>query len=115
MVDFASLIAWYIAQCDGEWEHRYGIKLQTLDNPGWLLNIALIHTDLQGCAMQEISEGCSPLGHPVSLRWIACTVKENVFRGACDPTQVARLFSVFDEFRMKGCFLGSKTIDFPDK
>lgn len=23
---------WYVAQCDDEWEHAYGIKIETLDN-----------------------------------------------------------------------------------
>jgi hypothetical protein len=26
---------WYTAQCDGGWEHHYGITIGTLDNPGW--------------------------------------------------------------------------------
>ena len=115
VTDFASLIAWYVAQCDGEWEHRHGIKLETLDNPGWLLTVDLIHTDLQGCAMEEISEGCCPSGNPVSPRWIACSVKGNVFRGGCDSTQVTRLFSTFDEFRMRGSFLGAERVKKPHK
>jgi hypothetical protein len=26
---------WYAGQCDGRWEHSFGIKIETLDNPGW--------------------------------------------------------------------------------
>jgi hypothetical protein len=25
---------WYAAQCDGDWEHEFGIRLTTPDNPG---------------------------------------------------------------------------------
>ncbi len=25
---------WYLDQCDGEWEHEWGVKIDTLDNPG---------------------------------------------------------------------------------
>jgi hypothetical protein len=25
---------WYVSQCDGGWEHTYGISIDTLDNPG---------------------------------------------------------------------------------
>ncbi|MCM3133740.1 immunity 53 family protein [Paenibacillus polysaccharolyticus] len=25
----------YDQNCDGEWEHVYGVKIQTIDNPGW--------------------------------------------------------------------------------
>ena len=32
---------WYKTNCDGDWEHSYGITLQTLDNPGWHLTVDL--------------------------------------------------------------------------
>lgn len=25
---------WYAAQCNGDWEHTYGVKIGYLDNPG---------------------------------------------------------------------------------
>jgi hypothetical protein len=28
------LMRWYAAHCDGEWEHTYGVVIDTLDNPG---------------------------------------------------------------------------------
>src|SRR5687768_6013127 len=42
---FDYLANWYAAQCDDEWEHEFGIRLQTLDNPGWNLQIDLVGTD----------------------------------------------------------------------
>ncbi len=30
---------WFKSQCDGDWEHSYGIKLESLDNPGWSVTI----------------------------------------------------------------------------
>ena len=35
---------WYLAQCNGHWEHAYGIKIETLDNPGWAVTIDLAET-----------------------------------------------------------------------
>ena len=26
---------WYVSRCDGEWEHGMGVRIETLDNPGW--------------------------------------------------------------------------------
>ncbi|MBS1660912.1 MAG: hypothetical protein JST68_07650 [Bacteroidetes bacterium] len=26
---------WHLEQCDGEWEHEYGVKIETLDN-SWI-------------------------------------------------------------------------------
>ncbi|WP_414553985.1 immunity 53 family protein [Stenotrophomonas forensis] len=37
---------WYTKHCDEDWEHSYGIKIETLDNPGWILTIDLIDTEL---------------------------------------------------------------------
>jgi hypothetical protein len=25
---------WHAGQCDGDWEHSYGVDIGTLDNPG---------------------------------------------------------------------------------
>ncbi|MBY0204438.1 Imm53 family immunity protein [Paenibacillus cucumis (ex Kampfer et al. 2016)] len=37
-------LAWiqhrYDQNCDGEWEHVYGVKIQTIDNPGWYAGIS---------------------------------------------------------------------------
>ncbi len=98
-VDFADLIEWYRRQCDDSWEHRHGIRLETLDNPGWLLSVDLTGTDLEGRQMEPLREGLSAAGHPALPQWIHCSVQDNTFRGACDPSQVARLFGVFDAFR----------------
>ncbi|WP_411850317.1 immunity 53 family protein [Stenotrophomonas sp. LGBM10] len=36
---------WYARHCDEDWEHSYGIKIDTLDNPGWILAIDLADTE----------------------------------------------------------------------
>jgi hypothetical protein len=35
---------WYQAQCNGDWEHSFGVKIDTLDNPGWVVSIDLKET-----------------------------------------------------------------------
>ena len=37
---------WYGSQCDGDWEHEWGVAIATLDNPGWSVKIDLEETDL---------------------------------------------------------------------
>lgn len=97
-VDFTEILAWYQRQCDNGWEHHYGVRLETLDNPEWLLTIDLAQTELEGKDMPEIREGVSPEGHPVAPRWLHGMVTEQQFRAACDPSQVSRLFQSFDAF-----------------
>ena len=97
-VDFRDITAWYQRHCNDSWEHQHGVRLETLDNPGWLLTVDLNHTNLQGGTMTEVREGIAPEDHPVSPRRIHCSVTANQFRGACNPTQVARLFHIFHLF-----------------
>ena len=37
ITDVQTLDEWYQRRCDGLWEHRYGVKIETCDNPGWLM------------------------------------------------------------------------------
>ncbi|WP_373652475.1 immunity 53 family protein [Schlesneria sp. DSM 10557] len=97
VIDISNLVKWYHTHCNGDWEQKYGIKLETLDNPGWQLTVDLIHTDLQGRELTRISEGCSPDGHPRSPRWIHCGIQNNQFQGACSPSQLERLLQIFTQ------------------
>ncbi|MBJ7535562.1 immunity 53 family protein [Rhodomicrobium vannielii ATCC 17100] len=42
----SDLSEWYSAHCDGEWEEARGIKIDTLDNPGWSLKVDLAGTSI---------------------------------------------------------------------
>lgn len=44
---------WYSSQCDEGWEYSYGVKIDTLDNPGWMLIIDLADTQLCGSSVQR--------------------------------------------------------------
>jgi hypothetical protein len=41
MSTLARLEACYLRQCNGDWEHLYGITIETLDNAGWSVTIDL--------------------------------------------------------------------------
>ncbi|WP_338708672.1 MULTISPECIES: Imm53 family immunity protein [Paenibacillus] len=30
---------WYHENCNGDWEHSYDVKIDTVDNPGWSVEI----------------------------------------------------------------------------
>lgn len=38
---------WYFEQCNGDWEHGYGIRIDTIDNPGWSVMISIEDTDVR--------------------------------------------------------------------
>jgi len=83
------LDTWYRAQCDGEWEHRYGVRIETLDNPGWLVRVDLHGTALEGKAFADLSESAAPDD------WVSCKVEGTQFVGACGPGQLPRVLGVF--------------------
>lgn len=37
---------WFKAYCDGDWEHEHQIKVYTVSNPGWCVEIDLNETGL---------------------------------------------------------------------
>ena len=49
----SQLMRWYYSHCDGEWEHSCGVRIDTLDNPGWLVKISLEGTMIDPKSIQD--------------------------------------------------------------
>lgn len=80
---------WYLNHCDGDWEHFYGIKIDTLDNPGWELIIDLSDTELENKLFEEYKEYID------ENNWIICQVKDNKFDAGGDPLKLEKMIEVF--------------------
>jgi hypothetical protein len=85
----ARLSEWYREQCDGEWEHSYGIEIGTLDNPGWNLEIDLRDTALEHAKFEDVKVEKS------KSDWFTCFKKDGKFMGAGDPSKLAVLLGQF--------------------
>ena len=101
MNELHDLQVWYHANCNGDWEHSYGIELQTLDNPGWLLKIDLVDTAL---ALKSFE----PVIRAHDVNWLNCRRSESQFIAAGGPIMLGELISVFlkwscDEPRGQSC------------
>jgi hypothetical protein len=81
---------WYLSQCNGDWEHQYGIHIGTLDNPGWSLDVDLVGTEHEHFAFSEVRFERS------EIDWVFCEVKNGKFRAACGPVN---LFEAIELFR----------------
>ncbi len=44
---------WFNANCNGEWEHKFKIRIETVDNPGWMANIEIEETILEDKEFDE--------------------------------------------------------------
>ena len=84
-----SIQKWYASQCDGDWEHEYGIMIDTLDNPGWSVTIDLIGTELEEKKFSDINSQISV------TNWVQCSVKNKKFHGAGGAEN---LFDVLETF-----------------
>jgi hypothetical protein len=90
--EIEELERWYEAQCDGDWEHEFGIRLSTLDNPGWAVDIPLEGTALEGRAFTPV-EDMAP-----ERTWITCKVVEGEFRGRGGAPMLGCILRTFLEW-----------------
>jgi hypothetical protein len=83
---------WYKAQCDGDWEHEFGIKIETLDNPGWSLRIDLAGTSIERKPFRELRQNIA------KNNWIQCWIGENKFQGTGGSSNLIDLVKIFIEW-----------------
>lgn len=69
---------WYARECNGDWEHSYGVKIETLDNPGWIVRIDLVETSLFNVSFSPTERGDSETGQD----WLRLKTDGKVFTGA---------------------------------
>ncbi len=81
--------------CNGDWEHTYGIHLETLDNPGWHIRIELTDTELQERPFQTIQYGIGPASEPDAADWLICRKEGLEFHGYGGPDKLDVLFGHF--------------------
>lgn len=86
---------WYQSQCNGDWEQGHGIRIETLDNPGWLVKINVAGTPLEQKPFSTIRQNTNTTGWPQSGRWLHCQVVENLWQGAGDETRLAEILELF--------------------
>ncbi|MET8505543.1 immunity 53 family protein [Streptomyces sp. NPDC004787] len=80
---------WYASQCDGEWEHEWGMTIGTLDNPGWTVRINLEETDLEDreYPRRRIARGEDD--------WVMAWTSDRTFHLACGPANLTEALELF--------------------
>jgi len=82
---------WYSSQCDGDWEHDYGIKIDTLDNPGWSVKIDLSYTDFENIFIEK------SLTEKSEHDWYSIRITDSTYKGYGDPGKLEFLLKSFKE------------------
>jgi hypothetical protein len=83
---------WYLRHCDGHWEHANGVKIETIDNPGWLVQVNLSGTSAHGLKHDELELDRS------NEDWIRCWIEKEMFQGSGDPSKLKDILAVFREW-----------------
>ncbi|MFE1798632.1 immunity 53 family protein [Streptomyces sp. NPDC059517] len=80
---------WYAQQCDGDWEHEWGVKIGTLDNPGWTVSI-----DLEGTGLEARDHPRQDIDR-APQDWVSVWVAEKTFHAACGPGNLTEALTLF--------------------
>lgn len=80
---------WIISECNGDWEHSFGVTIESSDNPGWIIKIDLEETKLADRG-------------PIEKRWAQSkdnwqniSITHSAFEASCSLT---KLEDTIDEF-----------------
>jgi hypothetical protein len=83
------LDSWYRRQCNGDWEHRQGMRLQPLEKAGWHLTINLAGTSAVNARPQQLRLDTKGGG------WLSCSIAGECFEGSGDPRKLEQIIGVF--------------------
>jgi hypothetical protein len=93
MNDLEWLEDWYARHCfqdeDDPWEEQYGVKIDTLDNPGWFLIVDLVGTELEGRVPPNTQDERS------EHDWIHVFVRDGQFNGVGGPRNLVEIVREF--------------------
>jgi Immunity protein 53 len=78
---------WYVGRCDGEWEHECGVEIETLDNPGWSLQVD-VGDELRAFERVEWEEG---------EEWLHAWLEDGQLNVTCGPRSLRRALRLVRE------------------
>jgi hypothetical protein len=88
-MSLSSLEKWYSRQCNGDWEHGFGVEISTIDNPGWSVSIDLHDTPKQEAALERVKI--------VRKKddWIHYWAEKQKFQIHCGPLNLSEAIEIF--------------------
>lgn len=89
------LQVWYQSQCGERWEEYYGVRIETLDNPGWSVDIDLVGTPLEHVPLEATSYGVGREADQSGDEWMTCRSEAGLFEGRGGPLKLEEILGVF--------------------
>ncbi len=88
-MSLSTLERWYAGQCNGVWEHGYGVGIDTLDNPGWQVRLGLHDTKKESSFLERVRIDRA------NNDWIQYWVENQEFQIACGPMNLSEAVEIF--------------------
>jgi Immunity protein 53 len=86
---------WYAQHCDGDSERRHDIVIATCAAHGWSIKIDLARTPLYWKRFEAVCENVADGGYQNRPRWLCCYVRNGVWHGDGDATQLPTILDKF--------------------
>ncbi|MBE9467091.1 MAG: immunity 53 family protein [Bacteroidetes bacterium] len=80
---------WFTDNCDGDWEHGYGIQIATLNNPGWEIEIDISNTSIANINIELILNEKGPQD------WYSVKIENQKFNATGDSGKLKFLLGLF--------------------
>ncbi len=96
---------WYQSNATVFSSNAEAVKINTLDNPGWLVKVDLAGTELENLQLEnfEVDRGDSD--------WCQSFLRDHVFVGAGDPSRLQEILGRFLEFASSSAWEASGELD----
>lgn len=79
----------FASLCDGEWESEYGLTIESVNNPGWMVRIDLDGTGLNPATFRPVSDQRD------DRNWVECKVQEGTWLGGGGLGNLDEVLSIF--------------------
>ncbi len=89
MTVFKWLTNWFMSNCNGDWEHENQIKIYTVDNPGWSIQI-----DLTGSSLESVETDYFRVENG-SSDWYGFKFHDGKYSAAGDLSKLEFLLEIF--------------------
>lgn len=89
MDNLAWLSWWFSERCDGEWESDFGVTIESVNNPGWMVRIDLDGTGLDPDSFKPLAD------QRTDTDWVECKVEDGVWLGGGGIENLDEVLGIF--------------------
>ena len=95
MNELEDIQKWYHSQCNEDWEHGLGVRVETLDNPGWSVKINIEDTELENITYNDFSYGVGDDSETSGNNWLITKIENKQFVGYGGPYKLKEILQLF--------------------